>query len=749
MRRVLLVAGLCIGGLAATPAVASAATYNPRIVGLDVTQGIQRFASHTTPAFVGSRRTARYTGVTLMEGRKTVVKVYADFPETMTTNVSGSTVRLTARETTPNGFVSRAVLFPDVAPGPLGTGPDTVTLAQRRNNRDGVFTFTLPPVATGKPDGDGDGRYENTAPFVVSLLAELIPPADTPKVQTCKTGPCAVDDRLQVDDVTFVSVCCPDVLTVKATASDPRTGTRYTDPRSVVTALDRVVRITPVDIALQDYRATIDITDILRDDIAEFPNGYTRSDGSQSPIPCCFTDGVAARVEMLRAQRFPTATGVFALWSGQLAGGQGRAGAGWTSDNTNRPLTNMGHEFQHSLGRQHYATACGGGSNADPADPDRIGLINGVGTDLSTAPPYTVLTSPDGVPATPGVVPAGSPGVYDLMSYCGPIGGTAESTSRWVSVFGWQFLVNRFRYPSGTAAAATVAQAPAPGIAVYGSHGFDGSVEIEEVVPGTVPAALEPSPFRLVIRDAAGAVLADAPMFEDHPGGHGDVTGTLLAGGAAVPAPNAARVEIVRDGVVVASRARSATAPTAAFTRPRGGARIGRGKRVDIRWRAADADGDRLETTVEWSREGGRPGTWRPVFLGPNGGRVRLPSDYFAGTGHAQLRLRVSDGFNETVVLSQPFRAVSHPPTVEILDPRRGARFSRRARIVVHARAMDERGTVLSGRNVVWRERTRRLGRGDTAALPRLRRGRHTIRVTATDPRNHKNVSARVRLLVR
>ena len=244
-------------------------------------------------------------------------------------------------------------------------------------------------------------------------------------------------------------------------------------------------------------------------------------------------------------------------------------------------------------------------------------------------------------------------------------------------------------------------------------------------------------------------MLADAPMFEDHPGGHGDVTGTLLAGGAAVPPANAARVEIVRDGVVVASRDRSATAPTAAFTRPRRGARIGRGKRVDIRWRAADADGDRLETTVEWSREAGRPGTWRPVFLGPNGGRVRLPSDYFAGTGHARLRLRVSDGFHETVALSPPFRAVSHPPTVKILDPRPGTRFSRRARIVVHARALDERGTPLSGRRVIWRERKRRLGRGDTAALPRLRRGRHTIRVTVTDPRNRKKASARMRVRVR
>ena len=93
----------------------------------------------------------------------------------------------------------------------------------------------------------------------------------------------------------------------------------------------------------------------------------------------------------------------------------------------------------------------------------------------------------------------------------------------------------------------------------------------------------------------------------------------------------------------------------------------------------------------------------------PPGGCVLLPSDYFAGTGHAQLRLRVSDGFNETVVLSQPFRAVSHPPTVEILDPQRGARFSRRASV---------------------------------PPAP-------TIRVTVIDPRNHKTASAQVRLRVR
>ena len=230
--RTVMVAGFCLVGLAALPAAAEGATYDPRIVGLDVTQGVQRFTTHTTPAFVGTRRTARYTGVTLMEGRKTVVKVYADFAQAVARQ-PGFQVRLIARETTSSGFVSLATLFPDVPPAPVGQGPDTVLLAQRTANSDGVFTFTLPPRATGKPDGDGDGRYENRRPFVLSLFAELIPTPDTAALQKCTAGPCAVNDKLQVDDVNFVSVCCPDILTVKATATDPRTGVRYTDPRAI------------------------------------------------------------------------------------------------------------------------------------------------------------------------------------------------------------------------------------------------------------------------------------------------------------------------------------------------------------------------------------------------------------------------------------------------------------------------------------------------------------------------------------
>ena len=360
-----------------------------------------------------------------------------------------------------------------------------------------------------------------------------------------------------------------------------------------------------------------------------------------------------------------------------------------------------------------------------------------------------MLASPAGVPTTPGLVPPGSPGVYDLMAYCGPIGGAAETAQRWISVFGWQDLVRRFRYPSGTAASAVAAQAPRPGVAVYATAAADGSLHIERVLPGTSPRGLRPSPYRLVVRDAAGAVLGETAMGIEHPGAHGDAIGSVVGGGVAVPFERAARVEVVRDGAVLASRGRSARAPTAAFRSPRRGERIGRGQSVQIRWRAADVDGDRLETTVEWSREDGRRGTWRPVFLGPNGGRVKLPSDYFAGTRRGRLRLRVSDGFNETVVLSPRFRAVTQRPRIEILDPSPRTRFSRRARIVVRARALDERGGSLSGRNVVWREGRRQLPRGAVVALPRLRRGTHRLRATVIDPRTRRRDSARVHVRVR
>ena len=749
--------------LALAAGSASGAVYDPRIVGLDVNQVIQEFESHTAPTVVGTRRTARYTGVTLREGRKTIVKVYANFPESLS-SVGGFSARLTVREQTPTGFRTLGTLSPDLSVNPpLFQGTDSITLAQRRANSQGVFTFTLSSAFTGKPDGDGDGRYENLNPFYVSLFAELVTPPDNVKRQECRTSACLANNRLQVDDVRFVSICCPDVVTVKIIARNPLaphvcsrslftcTPTTppfstcplsedlcqrpyYPEPRPIRVALGPVLQLSPVDVLIPDYRMTVDFSDILQRDVQDYPNGYLYADGTQSPIPCCFGGPVLSLLQRLKNDRFPNAAGIFGLYPKALAGGQGMPGFGWTNDDDNRPLTNIGHEFGHAFGRNHFSSACGGGAGSDPSEPDQVGLIQGIGlVDVGT--PYRIITSPDR-PVTPGVQPPG--GIYDFMAYCAPQGASQENgTGTWIARAHWSDLARRFRY--GGSALSALGTPPPPQLVVYGDVAHDGVVKVTGVSVGNPPEGYTPTPFRLVVRDAAGAVIADVPMGSHASAGHADTPPgerlpyIALGGGAAVAADLARRVEIVRDGSVVASRDRSASAPTGAFTAPAPGTTVGLDENVDIAWTASDPDGDPLEITVEWSREGGRPGTWRPVFLGPNGGSVPLPSDYFAGTGEGQLRLRMSDGFNETVVLSELFTVAHQPPRIEIVSPQPDERFGRRARIAVEARAFDERAQPLSD-EVVWRAGRRRVGRGAATVLKRLPRGRHRLTATVTDP---------------
>ena len=276
-----------------------------------------------------------------------------------------------------------------------------------------------------------------------------------------------------------------------------------------------------------------------------------------------------------------------------------------------------------------------------------------------------------------------------------------------------------------------------------------GAVEVTGIAPGGVDdgRGAVASPYHLVVRDGAGAALADVPMMSREAHFDRSPSGAVLTGFANVDAAQAARVEVVRGGAVLASRDRSASAPTAAFTSPRRGQLAGRGRTLEIRWRAADADGDPLSTVVEWSAQGGRPGTWRQVSIGPNGGRVALPSEYFAGSAEAALRLRVSDGFHETVVLSPPFRTVHRGPRVRIVEPAAGARVRRDATLLLRGEALDERSQTLPRRNVRWYDGRRLLGRGAQLGVGGLTAGRHRLRLQGIDGAGRR-ASARVTVRV-
>src|SRR5204863_432634 len=120
--------------------------------------------------------------------------------------------------------------------------------------------------------------------------------------------------------------------------------------------------------------------------------------------------------------------------------------------------------------------------------------------------------------------------------------------------------------------------------------------------------------------------------------------------------------------------------------RPQGagsGARGGRparraratGRCVDVtRGRArpafGQADKGPLTATVEYSADDGR--TFTAVSIGPNKNSVALPAALLSSSRRAKVRVRVQDGFHETVVTSPRFVALGAPPQLRISSPAPG-----------------------------------------------------------------------------
>jgi hypothetical protein len=213
-----------------------------------------------------------------------------------------------------------------------------------------------------------------------------------------------------------------------------------------------------------------------------------------------------------------------------------------------------------------------------------------------------------------------------------------------------------------------------------------------------------------------------------HPEQLDDGGGTLLSG--EIPAAGAAMVVVRREGGDrAARRMRSATAPRVRLLNPRAGAREGGAGAVTVRWRANDADGDRLVATVQYSANRGR--NWRTVHLGGSTGGLRLAGRELAPSRRAQVRVRVDDGFDEAVATSRVFTVLAAAPQARILEPVRGARVREGAPVILRAEA-SAAGRPLAGRALRWFDRRRALGTGQTLTLPRLDAGRRTIRLVAT-----------------
>jgi hypothetical protein len=150
-----------------------------------------------------------------------------------------------------------------------------------------------------------------------------------------------------------------------------------------------------------------------------------------------------------------------------------------------------------------------------------------------------------------------------------------------------------------------------------------------------------------------------------------------------------------------------------------------------LRWQTTSARGAQLIVAIQYSFDNGR--RWRGIYLGPNRGRVLLPSTYFSMSRRARIRIVVNDGFNQTQAVSRPFSAVGSPPVVTLLDPSAGQTFSGDSLLLLHGQAFDDTLTPLRGRSLRWMAGGALLGTGATIMASRLPPGNDRITLLASD----------------
>jgi len=442
-------------------------------------------------------------------------------------------------------------------------------------------------------------------------------------------------------------------------------------------------------------------------------------------------------------------------------------GGGKIVVNRYRPLTSVAHEIGHSLDLSHADTACGGGSSGEEADStwaDKWGLGYGITADVWD----------DGIPGDGRVNGAGNVGTagsgdkasgawYDFMSYCAVWRPESDS---WISLQNYMRTFKALRslqqIPWNTkrilqqlrSNETKTLQAEQRAVLPVIGYVEGDAVVVTRIRPKAGRPHVGPadSRYRLVLRDAVGRTLVETPMRVERSKGHGASmvfvsADVLLPGTAAGALPRALyAVEIVSGRRTLARVVRSPNAPTVELLAPKAGASIGGDPPVSIRWSARDADGGALTASVDYSTDDGA--SWRTVAGGLTVGRVSLPSRLLTASKRARVRIRVSDGLNETAAVSGRLVSLGAPPFVRITNPERRITISAVQPLSLAAQAYDDAFRRLRGRALSWFDGRRRIAFGESATVAPLAPGLHRISVVARD-RLGRTARASVPVLVR
>jgi hypothetical protein len=252
--------------------------------------------------------------------------------------------------------------------------------------------------------------------------------------------------------------------------------------------------------------------------------------------------------------------------------------------------------------------------------------------------------------------------------------------------------------------------------------------------------------FEVVVHGPGGTVLGRQPM-ETVPGIAHNLPGKVTFFSAQVPASGAAAIEIFRDGKLVARRERSEHGPSvhdvdvhrrrydeecgAQGSKPSGCAHEADDEDdvpvILVTWHTRYHGTAPLRAKVDFSADDGA--TWRPVFFGPDRGRVVLRQNTLIPSQTARIRVRLSDGFNEAEAVSPEFREPGSKPVLRI-DSSRGVSEVRVGQTVyLSGSAYDAAHQRVPGEQMRWFIGDRFLGSGQSVALSSLPVGDAVIRL--------------------
>jgi hypothetical protein len=400
------------------------------------------------------------------------------------------------------------------------------------------------------------------------------------------------------------------------------------------------------------------------------------------------------------------------------SGPDGPGTFGWDTDGSYGDWYG-GHELSHTFGRFH-AEFCGATNGAPFPYPDgRISpTLSGdkaiYGFDIETRDIY-------------------GPDWKDVMTYC-PL--------QWVSDFTYHGLMNFYQSPAGAADRLVSDAATTDRLLVVGS--IDPATNAVQLQPlFIVPNAGDikprvPGPYAIVLRDAGGTELARYPFTpgEVHEGQ--SPTGTdrgvdLLFIDELVPfVDGTSRVDIEGPSGLLDSVTAGASAPTVQVVSPNGGETLDQ-PTVRVSWTAADADGDPLTFSVQFSKDGGA--TWEVVAQYLVGDHVDLDAANIGQTDQGKFRVLVTDGVHTASDDSDgTFTVPNRVPSATIVEPAGPVTIAVGQTLSLEGDAYDVDTGTLPDDHLQWSSSIDGvLGTGPSLAVSTLSVGDHVITFRADD----------------